>query len=626
MNLQLPLFEPTSEWKSPEDFPDLDSYNVIGLDVETRDPRLKELGPGSLRKDGRLCGISIGLSRNSDQHTESFYFPIAHEGDGNCNKEAVVDWLKGNLRRKDLTVVGANILYDVEWLASEGIEVNGPLIDISMIEALIEEEAGEGFSLNALSNKYLGAPKNEDLLREAAKAYGIDPKSGMWMLPPKYVGPYAEWDALGALLVWQKQSIELAKQGLNDIAKMEMELTPIIWKMRRNGCHVDIDQGAKLGIKLGIEEERIRKELKSQTGRNLDVWSSKQLSQLCQSLNIDFPRTGKGNPSFTKEFIEHHEHPVLQLVKSLREVNRLREVFVDDWIDKHVYQGKVYPNWRQLASDDGGTRTGRMASANPNMQQIPSRAEIAKEIRALFVPPSGQLWGKADYSQQEPRILVHYAAMMGFTGADIVARQYCDNPLMDIYGFLGDMGKISRKKAKGATLGRMYGMGAKKYAQQQGVSVGEGYEILESFDKNVPFVRELADRCASLADNRGYIRTLGGRKRHFNLWEKREFENCTNALPRHLAEKAWPGEQLRRAGSRKALNALIQGSAADMTKRAIIEIYKQEKLVPILQVHDELDLAVDTEAQMTRCKKIMEGVFKLRVPIIAEVEIGAHWK
>ena len=623
MNLQLPLFEPTSEWRLPDDFPDLDSHSIIGLDTETRDPNLLTLGPGSLRKDGQLVGISIGYIEDTPK---SLYFPIAHANGENCNKDAVLDWLRGQLRRKDLTVVGTNILYDVEWLASEGVEIGGRLIDISMMEALIEEEAGEGFSLKAISKKYLGKAKDEALLIEAARAYGVDPKSGMWKLPPKYVGAYAEWDALGALLAYEKQEIELAKQGLNNIAKLETDLTPLIWKMRRNGCRVDIEQGARLGVKLGIEEEKLRVELKKQAGKNIDVWSSKQLSMLCQSLNIDFPRTGKGNPSFTKEFIEHHEHPILGVVKDIREINRLREVFVEDWIDKYVHNGRVYPSWRQLASDDGGTRTGRMASANPNMQQIPSRADIAREIRALFLPEVGEDWCKADYSQQEPRILVHFATVMDLTGASLVARQYCDNPLMDIYGFLGEMGKITRKKAKGATLGRMYGMGAAKYALQQGVSKQEGEQILKSFDENVPFVRELADKCASLADMRGYIRTLAGRRRHFNLWEPREYENVEFALPYDKAKARWPDKALRRAGTRKALNALIQGSAADMTKRAIVEIYDNLKLIPLLTVHDELDISIGYEKQAKQCKEIMEHVYQLRVPIIAEVEIGKHWK
>lgn len=622
MSLQLPLFNPTdSDWCPPTTFPRLSG--IVGLDVETYDPNLLSRGPGGVRGDGYLVGISVA---NGDFVG---YYPISHLGPGNLGKDIVCTWLRRELGRPDLTVVGANILYDVEWLSTEGIEVKGRLIDVCMLDALIEEEANESMSLNALCQRHLGKTKNEDLLREAANVYGVDPKSGLWSLPPKYVGEYAEWDALAPILIYEKQQIELAKQGLMDIAELEIKLTPLLWKMRRRGVRVDLEAGKLVQAQLTHDENGTLRCIEQQIGWRPDIWSAKSLAKVFDQLGEGYQTTKKGAPSFTKDFLSHHQNEVIKAISDAREINRLRTVFVEDWISKYTVNGRAYPEWRQLASDDGGTRTGRMASANPNMQQIPSRAEIAAMIRALFIADEGSLWGKLDYSQQEPRLLVHFASVMQSRGTNMpgaydVRDAYRNDPKMDIYAMLATMGNISRRHAKGATLGRMYGMGAKKYAEQQGVSISEGERILAEFDQRVPFVRILADRLATLADTRGWIRTLGGRRRHFNLWEPRYSEQETIPLPLEKAQKAYEGP-LRRYGTRKALNALIQGSAADMTKRAMVRVHDELGVVPTLAVHDEIDACVDGIETLNKIKEVAETAYDLQVPIVADCKLGEHW-
>lgn len=623
MSVQLPLFSPrVSDWVAPKLFHELSG--TIGLDVETRDPHLKEMGPGGVRRDGQLVGISV----STNQFTG--YYPIAHLGPGNMDKSVVLHWLRGQLRKPDLTIVGANILYDVEWLSTEGVEVAGRLVDVCTMDALIEEEANESFSLNAISLRRLNIPKNEELLREAAAVYGVDPKSGLWQLPPKYVGQYAEWDAEAARLVWEAQQVELARQGLNDIANLEIDLTPLLWKMRRRGVRVNVDGTKVLNNKLLLAEKQLFAKIESEIGWRPDIWSQDSLARVFDQINETYSRTKTGRPSFTKDFLAHHTHQLVKTIAELREVNRLREVFVSDWASKYLVGDRAYPVWRQIASDDGGTRTGRMASANPNMQQIPSRSDMAADIRALFIPDEGTRWAKMDYSQQEPRLLVHYAATMHARGIDMpgateVCQAYRNDPKMDIYAMLAQMGNISRRHAKGATLGRMYGMGARKYAEQQGVSVAEGERILEEFDQRVPFVKILSDRCASLAEVRGWIRTLGGRLRHFNLWEPSFSDEASVPYPLDKARKMYDGKSLRRFGTRKALNALIQGSAADMTKRMMINLWKEHKIIPTLAVHDEVDVCIESPEMLDKIKYVAENAFTLLVPVVADCKLGDHW-
>jgi DNA polymerase I-like protein with 3'-5' exonuclease and polymerase domains len=591
---------------------------VLGLDVETNDPRLHTHGPGGIRGDGHLAGISIS------DGVSSHYFPINHIGDWNVPREPLVSWLSKLLGDPKRQVVGANLLYDVEWLHTLGITIRAELIDVQVAEPLIEEEATDGFSLDALSRKYLGAPKDEALLTEAAKTFGIDPKRELWKLPPRYVGPYAEWDAMAAIRIWQQQQPIIAKQ-YSRVWDMEKKVLPIIWKMRKNGVRINRAGADKLALTLGREEEHLLCKLNELAGMRVDIWSGSQLAIMCRKLGIEFAYTQIGNPSFTKDFVANHDHPAMELLNRVRTINRLRTTFTEDLFTKFAVGDRIYPQWRQLASDEGGTRTGRMASANPNMQQIPSRAEEATLIRALFIPDDGMRWAKIDYSQQEPRLLVHYASLMNLTGARLVKMAYNKNPHMDIYEFLSKASGRSRREAKGATLGRMYGMGAKKYAAQQGLNEMDATKILDDFDRHVPFVREIADRCAQLAETRGYIRTLGGRHRHFNLWEPSYNDEFMKPCRIDEARVKWPNKSLRRYGTRKALNALIQGSAADMTKLAMIAL-DREGITPCLAVHDELDLVVADEKTALKCQRVVEECVTLEVPVIAELDLGDHWK
>lgn len=628
--MNLSLFSPVSEWKATSRFPDLSGAKEIAVDVETKDPLLKKRGPGSIRRDGFPVGIALAA--------EGFkaYYPFRHLGGGNLDQINVVNYVKDQMKRPEQEKIFANAPYDIEWLDFLGIEVKGRLRDVQIAEVLMDEEQ-DSYALDKLGKKYLGEGKDEKLLREAAEAYGVDPKAELWKLPSKYIGPYAEGDVDRTLRVWHKQRPLLINEGLFPIFNLETDITPIVWQMRKNGVRIDLDAADKLSKELVIEENALHVKMKEMMGQLVDVWSPQVLGRICEQHEIPFERTPKGNASFNKIFLKNSKHPFLQLVLEIRDVNRLREVYVNDLVNKHVIRGRVHGEFVQVRGDrdeenvDGGisgTRTGRFASRNPNLQQIPARnKKIAKLIRALFLPEVGELWNKNDYSQQEPRIMTHFACLMNMRGADKVRSAYLDDKKADFYMLVAGEAKLERKPAKDLTLGRIYGEGKDKMARDLGISVEEALRVLSVFDNANPFVKELADHVAKIAEQRGFIKTLLGRQQHFNFWEPANWKMNPYKEKHRLddAKKRWPDEHLRRAFLYKALNKLIQGSAADMTKQAMLMIYQELKRVPLLQVHDELDYSVPGQFEAASIQYRMENCVDITVPMWAESELKPHW-
>ncbi len=550
--------------------------------------------------------------------------------------ENVKMFLKDLFRREDLWVIGANLQYELEALSCHGIDFHKStrFVDIQIAETLLDETLEFGsYQLESLCEKYLGEGKDEKLLRAAADAHGIDPKRDLWRLHSKYVGPYGEYDAWAPVEIFKKQLPLLEADELLPIFEIESRLVPLLWEMRKIGVRVDLDAAHKLTRELLELEEQARHRAKKQWKRDVDEWSGPCIASICDELGIQYPRTSKGNCSFTKEWLAAHDHRFLKDVEELRQLNRLRTTFIDDWIFKNEIKGVIHPQWKQLKSDEGGTKTGRMAAANPNPQQVPARSDIAPKVRALFIPmEDDQKWAKIDYSQQEPRILVHYAHICKHTGADLVRMAYQQNKDMDIYQFLGQAANISRKNAKDITLGRCYGMGVAKLASKLGIGMETAKQLLNDFDGHVPFVREISESCMRKAQERGWIKTLGGRKRHFNLWEPADAYQMRldgkDVRPRRIeaAKASWPGKRLQRAEVHKALNSLIQGSAADMTKIAMLTIWDRHGLVPYLQVHDELDYGVKDEQHAMILQDAAETCINMTVPIKADLSVGEHWK
>jgi DNA polymerase I-like protein with 3'-5' exonuclease and polymerase domains len=621
-SLNLSLFSPESTWTPPKTFPNMSSVKRVYVDLETKDPNLVEQGPGSFRRDGFPVGIALAFDNYAN------YFPIRHLSGGNLDDINVIRFFRDLLSRKDLEVVGANTIYDVEWLNFLGIEVSGTIRDIQIAEALMDEEQ-DSYSLNALCKKYLNETKNETLLREAAAAYGIDPKSELWKLHSKYVGPYAIGDVVKTKAIFEKQLPLLHAIGLNKIWELESALTPIIFQMRRNGVRINQEKAQEVSKQLKVKEDNLHLEIKKLCGQFLDVNSPQMIAGVCDRMNISYGRTAKGNPTFDKVFLKNSDHPLFKLIQKTRSVVLLRNTYVNKLLLRLPINGRLHGEFHQMRNDEDGTKTGRFSSSSPNLQQIPARdEEIAPLIRGLFIPEEGEKWAKLDYSQQEPRILTHFGFLAKFRGADKVRDCYLQDKKSDFYQLVANEAKLKRKPAKDLTLGRCYGEGKDKMARDLGVSLDEAARVLETFDKANPFVKELADSVSKVAEKRGYIITLLGRHLHFNFWEPANWKENPHkeSLRLEAARKRWPEKHLRRAFLYKALNKLIQGSAADMTKAAMLKNYNETKRVPLLQVHDELDFSVPDRVTAEAIQFRMENCVDMTVPIWAELEFGDHWK
>jgi DNA polymerase I-like protein with 3'-5' exonuclease and polymerase domains len=612
--IQKPLFSPQTEWLPPEDFPDLSKHEEIAIDLETKDPDLVKMGSGNVVGRGDVTGVAVAVSGWSG------YYPIAHEGGGNMDRNKVLKWFQSVLNTDSIKIFH-NAMYDVCWIRALGLSINGKIVDTMIASALVDENQMR-YDLNNCSKRYTGKTKNETALYEAAKSWGVDPKAEMYKLPAIYVGAYAEKDAELTLELWQELKKEILHQDLNAIFELETELFPCLVDMRFLGVRVDVEAAHQLKETLSSQEKELLLEVKKQTGVDTQIWAARSIAQVFEKLRLPFDRTEKTNsPSFTKNFLQNHPHPLVKRIARAREINKAHTTFIDT-ILKHSYKGRIHAEINQLRGDNGGTVTGRFSYSNPNLQQIPARdKELGPKIRSLFIPEEGHTWGCFDYSQQEPRLVVHYASLQNLYGAGEVLDAYREGDA-DFHSIVADMAEIPRSQAKTINLGLFYGMGKNKLQAELGVSKEKADNLFRQYHNKVPFVKQLMDNVMQRAQDRGRIRTLLGRLCRFHLWEPNQF-GIHKALPHEDAIKEH-GPGIKRAYTYKALNKLIQGSAADMTKKAMIELYK-EGIIPHIQIHDELDISVKSKEHAEKIKNIMEDAVSLEIPNKVDYESGLNW-
>jgi len=607
-----PILKPQTEWLPPQDFPDLSKYDEISIDLETKDPDLKTMGSGSITGRSNIVGIAVAVQDWKG------YYPIAHEGGGNMDKNMVLKWFQGVLNT-DAIKIFHNAMYDVCFIRAAGLKINGVIVDTMIAGSLVDENRFR-YDLGSLGRDYVGVGKNEAVLKETADLWGVDHKAEMYKLPAMYVGEYAEQDADLTLKLWQEMKKQMYHEDVEDIFKLETELFPCLVDMRFLGVRVDTQAAYELKQQLIEEEKECLYKVKKETSIDVQIWAARSIEKVFQKLNLPYDLTAKtSSPSFTKNFLQNHPHPMVKQIARAREINKSHTTFIDT-ILKHQHKGRIHAEINQIRSDQGGTVTGRFSYNNPNLQQIPARnKELGPRIRSLFIPEEGCTWGCFDYSQQEPRLVTHYAALDGLYGVDEVLDSYNEGEA-DFHQIVSDMANIPRSQAKTINLGLFYGMGKNKLQAELGISKEDANDLFRLYHDKVPFVKMLMESVMRRAQDKGRVRTLLGRRCRFNLWEPNQF-GIHKALS-HEDALAEHGPGIKRAFTYKALNKLIQGSAADMTKKAMVDLYK-EGIIPHIQVHDELDISVNNNAD--KIKEIMESAVDLEVPNKVDYESGPNW-
>lgn len=621
---------PETGWQCPEYLPDLSGAKIICLDTETYDPDIQN-GPGFVKGNGaHVVGIAVG----TDDGYRG-YFPIRHMLGGNLNPEAVIRWAKEQFGREHQPKVGHNLAYDLEALAAEGVEVRGRLIDTMLAEPLLDEQK-RSYSLDATAKTHLGESKvDEALYKWSAKAYGGEPgrkqAGNIYRCPVQLVGPYAEADVDLPLRIYEKQSLELRNQHLTELYELECGLLPMLLRMRQSGVRVDVQKASNLRDTLLARIHQDQLKIKSLVGFNVEVWAAESIARAFDKLGVPYPRTAKTQaPSFTNQFFATCKHPLAQMVQNLRKSEKFLGTFINGYIlDRHV-NGRIYGQFHSLRSDEGGTVSGRFSSSRPNLQNIPSRdEELGPLVRSLFIPEDGCDWVKDDYSQVEYRILAHYGAG---ESADAVRALYCNQPDVDFHQMVADLCGISRKPAKSINFGLVYGMGKAALAANLGRTIAEAEPLFAQYHEKMPFVKELSADVISAASNRGWIKTLLGRRARFTLYESADWDQSKQAVPLPYDKAVEKYGRVRRAKTHKALNALIQGSAADVLKKAMYDIWKSgacDYITPHLTVHDELDWSVPKTKRGKEAHdevlNIMQTCVKLRVPLICDTESGPSW-
>jgi len=618
MNRTMPLFQRVSEWVPPQSFPNLSEAKEIAIDLETCDPNMESMGPGWPRGDGYIVGYAVAVDGWAG------YFPVAHGGGGNLDRRIVERWVTDVLATPADKIMH-NAAYDAGWLRASGFTINGRIYD-TMLAAPLLDENRFSYSLNALGFDYLKEVKSEQGLKEAAHDFGVHAKKELWKLPAMHVGAYAEQDAALTLKLWHHFKALMRKEEVESIFNLETDVLPVLLDLTFKGIRFNRQDCEHQMQQMRRKEADILKHIKEQAGVKVDIWAAASIAQAFDKLAIQYPRTAQGAPSFTKSFLDNHDHPMAKMIVEARELNKTHGTFLEPYLRHSAKDGRIHTHFNQMRNEDGGTVTGRLSASNPNLQQVPARHEvIGPLVRSLFLPEEGNIWAANDFSSQEPRLLVHYATLLDLPGAEKMAVAYRENPDTDFHQMVADLAGIKRKAAKTIGLGLMYGMGKAKLANSLDLPLDEASELIATFHQKVPFLKGTVDAVMKRIEHPasgGCIRTLLGRKCRFPLWEPVEW-GVNKALPREQAVIEY-GARIKRAGTYKGLNRLIQGSAADQTKAGMVALHKAGFNI-LLQVHDEIALSVKTREEAVEASHVMNTAVRLEVPSRVDVETGISW-
>lgn len=608
---------PPTGWVAPTTFPNLSGAKAIAVDLETKDPELKTRGPG-VRRGAQVLGIAIGTD-------DGFrgYYPVGHEYGLNMNREQVYAWAAEQLNRPNQPKIGANLLYDLDFLAEDGVTVRGPFYDVQNAQPLLNENQ-KSYSLESLAVQHLGEHKTSaDLLPWLRHYDKKSPMNHIYQAPPELVGPYAEGDVDLPLRIFDKQEALLREQELWDLFLMESSLIEPLLAMRRRGVPVNLAATEELIASMQVRQAEILARIKHLTGKAVDVWAADSVAVALDQCGLIYPRTDSDNPSFQKTWLERHEHEVPRMVAEARHLDKFVGTFLHGYIQDNHINGRLHGQFHQLRGDEYGAVSGRFSSSNPNLQNIPTRTVDGKLIRSLFMPETGMRWVKFDWSQIEYRLIVHYAALMNYRGAEKAANLYRSDRKTDFHQVVADMAGIVRGDAKTLNFGLAYGQGVALLCHNLNLDRDAGEALIREYNEKAPFIRQLANLAQSRVIRSGQVRTLGGRLRRFHLWEDAEGKTLPDGI-----------EGVRRAFAYKGLNALIQGSAADIMKKALVVIWQSGVCdvlgPPYLTVHDELDWPIDpgNPKHLEAYREIihiMETCVTLSIPLVVDHKVGLTW-
>jgi DNA polymerase I-like protein with 3'-5' exonuclease and polymerase domains len=643
---------------------DLTDIDIVAIDLETSDPNLKTKGIGAVRNDGFVTGIAIATKK------QTFYFPIQHAHTDNLPIKKTWDYLNEKLfKNKDIRKVFHNAIYDVCWIrASTGEMVQGELLD-TMIAASVIDETRMRYSLDAISKVYLNETKYKydltDKVKEWSKGVIQDPMSNMEKLPYSLVKDYAEQDVNLTLKLWnifEKKLDEVLytktyedgtveEKTCRKIFELETKLFPCLVDMKFKGVKIDVEKARAFGKRLEKTKNSIINYIARKTNIRIEMWAASSIKALLDHQNIDdYKKTKGGLPQLPKDYLSTHKNKYLRLIAKARNFDKTQNTFIQGLLG-FVHKGRIHADINQIRSDQGGTVTGRFSMSNPNLQQIPSKGFIGRKMRELFTPEEGCVWGSFDYSQQEPRIVVHYAIKLGLPGTTDLKNEF-DKEDADFHQIVADMAKISRTQAKTINLGLFYGMGKLKLQAELGLDRMGAKKLFDEYHAKVPFVRQLSQDLIEFASDNRLLFTLHDRFCRFDKFETtdKHWNNETNRfdpVPLYTEEKAKqayqaevtekykddkiPADYMKHfdrhyvpAFTYKALNRLIQGGAADMTKKAMVDLY-EKGILPQIQIHDELCLSIKDDKQAMEVKETMENAISLEVNNKTNYKQGKNW-
>jgi DNA polymerase-1 len=418
------------------------------------------------------------------------------------------------------------------------------------------------------------------------------PGEDIWKKPIWLIEKYACNDVDLTYEIDNKMLPQIDERAL----ERECKLINILVQMKKNGIKVNEERLNSLNKEWRTSLYNITRSLPIS-----QIWNKTALTNLFHQLNIPYYKTSTGQPSFTKQFLESIDHPVIQQLLEARQLDRLINTFLKG-IHSHLVNGKIHPDYFNGRSEFGGTLLGRFSSAHPNIQQVPQRSRLGLQVKELFIPTEKEnIFGRWDYSQQEPRLSIHYVNLLNLPAINEWSDRYNNDPASDCYLPVTQQMKIDRQSAKTIWLAVSYGMGPRHMSEVMGIPIEKATEYLQDFYKAVPWIKPMIRHCINKVEKRGFIITIGKRRLYFDTG----FEY-------------------------KGMNGLIQGSAADQTKQAMIDIHERTGKIPLIQVHDELDYELTEteflEGMSNDISKSMKEAFILSIPSKVDFTMGHNWK